>query len=312
VKGLKVFCVWVLAITVTVVDGQSSIAYLKTRGKNTSSVSEWPLSQQAIVVPFQFSGNHILIQAELGQEKGWFLLDTGSPALILNEAHPKKEVAANGVNAAVDMEYTTVKWFRIEQAEWKNLAAFALDLRQLEASNRHKLLGLIGYDVLRKSELLVDPQQKLLYLLPADELHLLTESNWLTRCSIGFEDHLPIVEIELDGRSWRFGIDTGAEANLINSDGLALLSADFYQTKGWNNIRGVDQQSQLCPVIHVQKCAIGGVNFGQTDFTVLNLKHLTDAGGIQLDGIIGSDLLNRIKYSINYRKRSFTIWEKYK
>lgn len=309
--GLKVFCVWVLAIAVTVVDGQSRIAYIKTRETTALDAKEWSTNSEVVAIPFQFSGTNILLEAELSNQKGLFILDTGAPTLIINEPHPKKEVAANGVNAAFDMENTVVKLFKIDKAEWKNIPAYALDLQQLESSNKQKLLGLIGYSVLKKHELLIAPKEHMLYLLPVDESLRLDERMPLAMTNLVLEDHLPIIEVKIEGHTWRFGIDTGAESNLINEDCLSQLTASFYEQKGINNIRGLDKKTQTRKILRLQKIAIGGLGFDQVDFTEMNFDHLSEGNTLKLDGIIGSDLLSKMKFSLNYRKKNFKIWEKY-
>ncbi|MBK9492617.1 MAG: retropepsin-like domain-containing protein [Haliscomenobacter sp.] len=309
--GLKVFCVWVLAIAVTVVDGQSRIAYVKTQETTVLDAKEWSTNSEVVAIPFQFSGTNILLEAELSNQKGLFILDTGAPTLIINEPHPKKEVAANGVNAAFDMENTVVKLFKIDKAEWKNIPAYALDLQQLESSNKQKLLGLIGYSVLKKHELLIAPKEHMLYLLPVDESLRLDERMPLAITNLVLEDHLPIIEVKIEGHTWRFGIDTGAESNLISEKCLSQLTASFYEQKGINNIRGLDKITQTRKILRLQKIAIGGLGFVQVDFTEMNFDHLSEGNTLKLDGIIGSDLLSKMKFSLNYRKKNFKIWEKY-
>jgi hypothetical protein len=310
-KGLKVFCVWVLAIAVTVVDGQSRIAYLKTRENKVLDAKESSANLNVISIPFQFSGSNFLIEADLGASTGLFLLDTGSPALVINKPHPKKEVAASGVHASLYMEDTMVKLLKIQEAEWKNISAYALDLRQLEAKNRVSILGLVGYGLLKKYELMIAPKEHMLYLLDSDESFFQGLPQPLAKIAVTLVDHLPIIEIEIEGLTWRFGIDTGAESNLISEKCLAALSQSFYQKKGINNVRGLDKKVKSCQIVGLNKIEIGSLAFEKVDFTVMDFGHIAAQSGIHLDGLIGSDLLSKMKFSINYRKRSFKIWEKY-
>lgn len=310
-KGLKVFCVWVLAITVTVLDGQSRIAYLKTREEKELDAKEWSANLNVVSVPFQFSGTNILINVDLGHKNGLFILDTGAPALVINEPHPQKDVLANGVNGSLSMEDTTIKFLKIEQAEWRNISAYALDLRQLETRNRLKILGLLGYELLKKHELLIAPKEHVLYLLPPDETTYAGLSQPMVKIPLVLEEHLPIIEVKINGKTWKFGIDTGAESNLISDACLAALSTSFYQKKGINNVRGLDKKVKSCQIVELNEIEIGSLVFGKVDFTAMNFDHIAAQSGIQLDGLIGSALLSKMKFSINYRKRNFKIWEKY-
>ena len=310
-KGLKVFCVWVLAIAVTVVDGQSRIAYLKTRENKELDVKESSSNLNTISIPFQFSGTNFLIEADLGNRTGLFLLDTGSPALVINKPHPKKEVAASGVHSSLDMEDTTVKSLKIHEVEWKNIPAYAVDLRQLEDKNHVSILGLVGYGLLKKHELLIAPKEHMLYLMDSDESFFSGLPQPLAKTVVTLEDHLPIIEIEIEGRTWRFGIDTGAESNLISEKCLAAISPSFYQKGGTNNVRGLDKKVKPCQIIEINEIEIGSLAFQKVDFTAMDFDHIAAQSGIHLDGLIGSALLSKMKFSINYRKRNFKIWEKY-
>lgn len=310
-KGLKVFCVWVLAITVTVVDGQSRIAFLKTREEKELDAKEWSANLNTISAPFQFVGTNMLVQVDLGHQKGLFLLDTGAPAVVINDPHPKAEVPANGVNAALNMEDTTIRFLKINQAEWKNVQAYALDLRQLETRNRTKILGLIGYNLLKKYELMIAPKEQMLYLLSADETTLASNNEPLAKTGFVLEDHLPILEVQIGGRTWKFGIDTGAESNLISEKCIRSLPASLYREKGVNNVRGLDKTVKACTMLDLHQLELADLKFEEVEFTTLNFDHITTSNGVQLDGLIGSDLLSKIKFSINYRKRIFKIWERY-
>jgi hypothetical protein len=310
-KGLKVFCVWVLAIAVTVVDGQSRIAYLKTRENKELDSKEWTSNLNIINIPFQFSGTNFLIEADLGAKTGLFLLDTGSPALVINKPHPKKEVDASGVHAPLDVEDTTVKSLKINEVEWKNIPAYAVDLRQLEVKNRVSILGLVGYGLLKKHELMIAPKEHMLYLLDSDESFFQSLPQPLAKTAVTLVDHLPIIEIEIEGRTWRFGIDTGAESNLISEKCLAALSSTFYQEKGIDNVRGLDKKVKSCKIVEINEIGIGGLHFENLNFTEMNFDHIAEQIGLPLDGIIGSALLSKMKFSINYRKKNFKIWEKY-
>ena len=98
---------------------------------------------------------------------------------------------------------------------------------------------------------------------------------------------------------------------MISEKCLSQLTASFYEQKGINNIRGLDKITQTRKILRLRKIAIGGLGFDQVDFTEINFDHLSEDNTLKIDGIIGSDLLSKMKFSINYRKKNFKIWEKY-
>lgn len=297
-KGLKVFCVWVLAIAVTVVDGQSRIAYLKTRNRDVPAVVEDLSAKKSMELPIEKIGELWLVRANLDGEEGNFILDTGAPSLVINQSNIRGDFNAYGTTGNVKVDDTTVSQFSLSTALWKNHNALALDLRHFERSLGTKLKGIIGYDILKRFELTIAPEQKIMYLSVNESIY--RKEAGITSVNMSIEGHLPVVEVEINHQVFRFGIDTGAEVNMINPEVLEKLAINSISEEGHVTAIGLGKKSMRQRIIQIESMNLGQHLFEEIPFAVLKSPVLNEASGI--DGILGNQFLNKIVYSMNYRK----------
>src|SRR5690606_2316395 len=89
-----------------------------------------------------------------------FIIDTGSEALILNQAHfpntypfYKKRQETSGVIGNIDgsMERKEEEFF-IKTLSLQNKVSDIIDLSHIEKSKRMNLLGIIGFDILKDNQ----------------------------------------------------------------------------------------------------------------------------------------------------------------
>ena len=112
-------------------------------------------------IPFKIIDQLIVVEVELLDKEGDFIIDTGSESLILNSAHfkPTKEYGNQGkLKSGVhnDIEGVKEKYLdllSINNMDLKKLSADVIDLSHIEKAKKLKLLGIIGYDVLKDFEI---------------------------------------------------------------------------------------------------------------------------------------------------------------
>jgi hypothetical protein len=294
--------IMVFSTFANLVIGQSKVAYLAAE---RVKLSKERIADNTISIPYKIVGGHFLVEAVLNQEQGLFILDTGSPSLVVNQEVLRKNIKATGVNDGVMAAETSIDHFRWRDEVWKNLSALALNLEHLEKSNKERILGLIGYDLLRQSELVFDTKHRQIHISDGTEQPLLNGLVPKHSFPISLQDHLPVVVLKIGTQTFRFGIDTGAESNLLDQKCLEKLDASLFHEIGIDRVTGVEGQVRSCKVMEISGVELGGV----VPFTVMNLSHLEQLSGLRIDGLIGSDLLNRFAFSINYRKRQWNLWD---
>ena len=108
-------------------------------------------------IPFTMLEGMMVVEATVNNQKGNFIIDTGAPTLVLNERPVSKEqVAGRGISEGLVTAEVTVKAFNWSGINKTNVAAFKVDISHLERVSGKELAGIIGYDILKEVELLVD------------------------------------------------------------------------------------------------------------------------------------------------------------
>jgi predicted aspartyl protease len=301
-KAIVLVLFMVFSAFAITLSGQSKVAYLDAAPAHSTFFSG---NKSTVTFPYKVVGGHFFVEADLGQDRGLFILDTGAPSLVINQQQVNKELDAAGVNADVPAEATIVQHFRWRNEEWKNLSAIAMNLEHLEKCNKERILGLIGFDLLQRSELIFDTKNREIHVTPGTEDASLYNLKPRISFPINMQEHLPVVELKIGKQSFRFAIDTGAESNLLNKKSADRLETALVQQQGINRIIGIEGQIRTCPIIQVSGVELAD----KVKFTVMDLSHLDQFSGTRIDGLIGGDLLRRFSFSINYRKQALNIWD---
>ncbi|MEO8405513.1 MAG: hypothetical protein ABI480_12985, partial [Chitinophagaceae bacterium] len=124
------------------------------------------------VIPFSRAGNLILVKAKADSIEGNFILDTGSPFLVLNityfRDYPSEEIVTEeqaGMNGtAGSVLQTMVREFSFGGIEYSRLKANLVDLGSIENNKGVKVFGLIGMQLFRQFEMIIDYDKNLIYL----------------------------------------------------------------------------------------------------------------------------------------------------
>ncbi len=304
---------WVLFFIILVSNAafaQKQVAYLST-DKQTEDITSFikPLHQE---IDFQLVNGMILVKASINYQSGFFILDTGAPMLVLNQINRPGALAqstAAGCSSVFNVGESTVRhfsWAGIEKYEFKVLVT---DLSHLEAAVGCKILGLIGYNLFRNHEIFIDYERQRLILFPSDQNLLHRALSPIYTSDISMHDHLPVIEFSIDGRVLRFGLDTGAETNLIDRCVVASLDKDLIDTLDKRKIQGLDKEVRTVPVIRIRKSSWNNAPMHQLNYMVIDLCHLNSADAPSINGILGFPFLRSLKLSINYRKGKIYLWE---
>ncbi len=253
----------------------------------------------------------IVVQAYLDNEKKYFLLDTGAPGLVLHskEAAPG-EVHAKSLNGAVQVGEMSVQSFTWRETTWTNLMAISLDLSHLERHARIPISGLIGMEILKGHELLLDPERRQMVVVNPDKVRLSALESPQASLPIRYFDHLPMVQLEIDGVKLWFGIDTGAETTLIDQQVCKLFEANLLASGDHEEIEALNQQSRIGSRMIFENVLLGNVQLGDQLLVSTDLSNLKEHNpSINIAGLLGMDLLNEIKFSLNLKNNTFNIWQ---
>lgn len=273
------------------------------------------VNQYTTRIPFKLVDHLIVVEAELKNEKGNFIIDTGSEALILNSVHfdnlyefQKKDINASGVSEILDYSYEkTVDEFNLSHFKLQNKVSDVINLSHIEKSKKIKLLGIIGYSILKDFEVFIDLHLNQITLTKVDKYgKLLNDKVYLEKIvdSLDFnlKKHTIVVNGFINNQKVRLGIDTAAEFNQINKS-VNKKALRYFIPKKRLKLHGASEKTirVLAGKLHRVKLN-DNVYFGPMYTVLTNLNQMNEAFGTQLDGILGYEFFAQKRTIINYKK----------
>jgi len=271
----------IILANVTYSFSQSSVAYLNVAEFSESKTKL--ASENNSSRPFELIGGMIFIEANVNGKIGNFILDTGAPGVILNHkpTPESKNYVAGGLSGEV-----AVGEVKINQFEWgiinlSNLNGFALDISHLEKSFEKDIAGLIGFDVFSDYELLFDYKNK--------------------------EVQMPVITAKIGGKSFRFGLDTGAEINLMDAHLFQELQREITALPD-EKVQGLDRNEMTVKTALIKNTSLRSADFNALKFLFVDLSAVNASSETPIDGLLGFTFFEKEKISINFKKQRIYFW----
>lgn len=153
--------------------------------------------------------------------------------------------------------------------------------------------------------LLTSCQQHLIGLFKKGEY---SQKGEITEVSFTIENGLIIVPTEINGKTYRFLFDTGAP-NVVSKE-----LADELELKKRRDIRTVDSQgnSSVLNYVKVNKLSIDNADFLNTTAGVANLRQAEAIACLNIDGLIGANLMRKAYWQIDYSTNTLRIASDFK
>ncbi|MDO5980342.1 retropepsin-like aspartic protease [Flavivirga spongiicola] len=266
-------------------------------------------------IPFKLIDHLIVVEAELLNKKGSFIIDTGSETMILNKVHfpdfyeyQRKNQETSGVIQSIDNSYERrIEAFALESLKLHDKDSDVIDISHIEKSKKIKLLGIIGYNILKDYEVFIDLHLNQITLTQVDRFgNKLNDDVYLEKIvdslSFNLKNHTIIVNGTINNQKVKFGIDTAAEFNQINRK-VNRKALKYFIPKRRLSLSGVGNKKieVLAGKLHRVKLS-ETIYFGPMLTVLTNLNKMNEAFGTQLDGILGYEFFAQKRTIINYQK----------
>ncbi|WP_223033310.1 pepsin/retropepsin-like aspartic protease family protein [Hanstruepera marina] len=266
-------------------------------------------------IPFKLVDHLIVVEAQVHNQKGNFIIDTGSEAMILNKVHFKnlykhqeKSNQSFGVMQAIDNPYEKhIKDFMLENFKLEALKSDVINLSHIEKSKKIKLLGIIGYSILKDYEVFIDLHLNQITLSKVDRLgNKLDKNVYLEKIfdSLNFalKNHTIILYGDINNKKVKFGLDTAAEFNQISKNLNKDILKYFIPKKRLILMDASNKKTEvIAGKLHRLRLS-ETIYFGPMDTVLTNLKRVNEAFGTDLDGILGYEFFKYKRTIINYQK----------
>lgn len=268
-------------------------------------------------IPFKLIDHLIVVEAELLNQKGNFIIDTGSETLILNGVHfpnmyayNKKTKETYGVLESIDNTYERqVKEFVLRSFRLENKKSDVINLSHIENSKKIKLLGIIGYNILKDYEIFIDMHLNQITLTKVDSLgNRLDKYVYLEEIidSVNFKlkKHTIILNGTINNQKVKFGLDSAAEFNQINKT-VNKKVLKYFIPKKRLKLMGASNKSVEVLAGKLHRVKLNEKTYFGPMLTILtNLNQMNEAFGTDLDGILGYEFFAQKRTIINYQKET--------
>lgn len=273
---------------------------------------------------FRRADNLILIKAKADSTEGYFILDTGAPYLILNmtyfrnyRSHSETDGREGGITGEVSsLAPTQVEHFVIGPYHYRWLDADRINLGHIEDSKGIKILGLLGMQLFKKFEMVIDYEKSQIHL------HLITKNdgkNYKNPLLQHTHDYHVVpfqllrdkimVKATFGAKILTFVVDTGAESNVIDS---RLPNSILETISVTRRVKLVGNGSAKVDALYgdIDNIKIAGNALGTLPVLVTNLEKMCSAYDVNcLDGMLGFDFLSKRKIGFNFVTRKMYLWK---
>jgi len=261
----------------------------------------------------------IAVEARVDTQSGIFFLDTGASDLLLNDNYFESEVTvASMKNIGVGGQIGSLRTRRVDTLFWDGLEITQLEghvvsLTHIEETKRTKVIGVLGYEVFRDFEVLIDYGIRQLIVTRVDRKGNRLDRDAIFQIPADSMDfkligHCIQVQAQVNGAKLKLGLDTGAELNLLDAK-VKRKALDNFEILRRTTMTGADGKviEVLAGVLHGMQLDIEQKIGMRTLLT--RMWKINDAMGTNLDGILGYEFLFDKRVLINYKKEKLYFFE---
>ncbi|MBL7744023.1 MAG: aspartyl protease family protein [Chitinophagaceae bacterium] len=276
------------------------------------------------VIPFNRAGNLIVIKARVDTTEGNFILDTGAPGLILNMTYFRHYPASShaddesgGITGnVITSSPTDVASFVLGTYRYSRVEADRINLGHIENSRGIRVLGLLGMNLFKRFEMIIDYENNLLYLHLINKREVRTYQHEMLNDTKAYNEFLIDIKEnklytygEVAGKKLTFIVDTGAESNVLDSrlpdkilENLTINSRILLSGTGSSKVEALSGD--------MKNIKMADVEIGSLPVIVTNLEKMCRAYDDRcLDGMLGFDFLSLHKIGFNFVSHKMYIWK---
>jgi hypothetical protein len=290
----------------------------KKRVRKNSEIIKSAANTTAI--PFSKAGNLIAVDVLLNGTKKKFILDTGSPRVIINSKYEtskdqaeNKKVSAKGVNGNIsNMSMVKINSLDFYGNKMIDQDVLSLDLSHLEKEFNQEIYGLIGYEMVKDYDILFDYKSQTLTLIKPEYFETYKDeqlkSKKLNKVSMTLNQHIPVIEVLVDNQKLALGIDSGAETNILDET-LYSQFKSVTKKQVTEDLIGADNETKTIVKGTLKKMTIGGNTFKNLATGYSDVSHLNNAYKLNVDGLIGYPILSNQLTVLSYARNELIFIE---
>jgi predicted aspartyl protease len=276
-----------------------------------------PAGTDAIIIPLKNAGRLFMIEAVIDNESGNLIFDTGATGLVLNRTYFRKYIktgieSSKGITGNIaDVENINTGKISLAGLSFNKIPASLADLGHIENRRGAKVLGLMGFDMIKDFEIIIDIAHNQLQLFRIDNKGNRKSSSQAEfrgdfTQNIEFSKNILFLNATVGGKILKFCLDTGAETNAISDHSpKSVLSTISIERK--SSLRGSGTITSEVWFGTMKELKMGDYTLKNMETIITSLESLSEAYGVTLDGMLGYNFLSKGVICINFVKRQMDI-----
>ncbi len=272
---------------------------------------------QSVTIPLKRAGRLFLIEARIGDQTGNFVFDTGAGHLVLNRTYFRKNLTpvdepASGITGNVEKVYQMrVARLDLPDLHYENIVADVINLGHIENRRGVKILGLLGMNMFRSLEMVIDFKRSELRLhrinRAGKRLSTVSDSTKPSlTCPVKESGGVVFLQGTICGKTLDFCLDTGAEANVLsNTVSKKVLSTVTISSRSGLTGSGGAQLEVLYGTMN--DFVLGDTPLHPMQTMITGVEALAMAYNYPLSGVLGYDFFEKGVVCINLVKKELAL-----
>jgi hypothetical protein len=277
----------------------------------------FPAGVDSVVIPLKKAGRLLLIDAKVEDQTGNLVFDTGASGLVLNSTYFREHVrtagnSTGGITGVVGkVERISVEKIEFGELMYQKLRADLVNLGHIENRRGVKILGLVGFSMMKDIEIVLNAENGELRLYKLDKSGNRISGN-ATAVSHDYKQQIEgngnilFLKGTIACKNLNFCFDTGAETNAISSDVNKNILSTLSITRRIE-LKGSGLAKSEVLFGRMNDFSMGDKQITGMETIVTSLFAMSEAYNTKIDGMLGYSFLEQGTISINFVKRQFGI-----
>ncbi len=276
--------------------------------------AEPKIEADSILIPLKRIGKLFFVDAQVDGQSGNFLLDLGAVNLVLNKtyfrnSYSDQRSSSGGVSGSeLGSEKTMIQSLNIQGLSFSDLEAEVFNLGNIENKTGIKILGLLGSNLFKTVEIVIDTRKLQLKIFPLNKAGRSARRVEKNEIQIPFRtvNNVLLVNGEVSGKKLLFSFDTGAEVNVLDKQNHPKVLESVIIRKRVL-LRGLGGEPTEVLVGNLPELEIGSSVFKDMNTIIADLSSMSANYGIRIDGMLGYDFFSKGVLVINMETKVMAI-----
>jgi len=247
-----------------------------------SALASFEADDSRVSIPFQVINGLIIVEAEIDDEVGNYIFDTGAEELILNKEVSSGKTMFSSINGEIATEEVDINLLRIGNLTHSKIKAYSADLGSMESYLNISLQGVIGCNLFIPRKVKIDFNSNEITLSSADDLTTGREN------FVSFEmvDGVPVCPISIKGQEFLFGFDTGATMHVLDRKILSKIKESVLETGMETYVTTGTGEKTVNKIISINDFILGNKSIVNGHFLSQDLSEFNQSMESPISGVL--------------------------